>query len=162
MLARFIRDSLAMPAWVVERFLEDLSDADLLVRPAEGMNHLAWQLGHLIASEHRHIEIVRGRSMPPLPPGFAERHSKESASSDDPAGFQTKARYIDLMREQRAGTLAVLDSLSDAELQAPPPESLSYFGPSLGCVFSGQASHWMMHLGQWSVVRRQLGKPRIM
>src|SRR5678816_3939499 len=36
---------------MVTMYLGDLSDADLLVRPAPGANHIAWQLGQLIAAE---------------------------------------------------------------------------------------------------------------
>ena len=36
----------------------DLSDADLLVRPAPSANHIAWQLGHLIASERNLVEAA--------------------------------------------------------------------------------------------------------
>src|SRR6516164_9063686 len=32
-------------------FLADLSDADLLVRPVPGANHIAWQFGHVLCSE---------------------------------------------------------------------------------------------------------------
>ena len=33
--------------------LSDLSDAELLVRPVPSANHIAWQLGHMIAGTHR-------------------------------------------------------------------------------------------------------------
>ena len=38
---------------ILSMYLSDLSDADLLVRPAPGANHIAWQLGHLIYSERK-------------------------------------------------------------------------------------------------------------
>jgi hypothetical protein len=31
---------------MLSMFLSDLSDADLLVCPVEGANHIAWQIGH--------------------------------------------------------------------------------------------------------------------
>ena len=34
---------------MLSMFLSDLSDADLLVCPVEGANHIAWQIGHLIS-----------------------------------------------------------------------------------------------------------------
>ena len=37
---------------VSEQYLSDLTDADLLVRPVPGANHIAWQLGHLIQAEN--------------------------------------------------------------------------------------------------------------
>ena len=40
---------------IVKSYIGDLEDADLFVRPGEGCNHLAWQLGHLISAECRLI-----------------------------------------------------------------------------------------------------------
>ncbi len=158
-LAAQIKAELELPAFVVNAYLEDLTDADLLVRPFEGMNHLAWQLGHLIGSEKFHVETVYPDSMPPLPDGFYDAHDKPQATSDDPADFLDKATYLALMQEQRAGTLGVLAKLTDAELASPSPEPIAYLGPTIGCVFAAQSAHWMMHAGQWAVIRRKLGRP---
>ena len=97
--------------------------------------------------------------MPNLPEGFAERHSKDTAASDDPQDFLAQGEYLELMEQQREGTLRTLDAMSDEQLMAPSPESIRYFGPTVGAVFAGEATHWMMHAGQWAVVRRKLGRP---
>lgn len=158
-IAVCLKQSLELPEFVVRSYLEGLSDDDLLVRPADGMNHIAWQLGHLVGSEHGHVETVFPGTMPTLPDGFREQHSKTTSGSDDPNGFLSKSDYLDLMTVQRAGTLYVLQSLSDEQLQQEAPEEIRYLGPSVACVFAGEASHWMMHAGQWAVVRRKLGHP---
>lgn len=158
-IAAHIRDTLELPTMIVNAYLGDLTDDDLFIRPAENMNHIAWQLGHLIAGEKFHIEQLVPGSMPALPDGFREQHSAATSATDDRAGFRTKQEYLRLMQEQRKGTLAVLDSMSDARLQAESPETLRYFGPTVGSVLSGEATHWMMHAGQWAVVRRMLGRP---
>src|SRR5436305_835584 len=75
-------------------YLGDLSDADLLVRPVPGANHIAWQIGHLIASEVRIAKRVPGVTPPELPAGFVEQHGKDAAKSD--TGFLTKAEYLAL------------------------------------------------------------------
>jgi hypothetical protein len=158
-IAIHIRQTLELPTMIVRRYLEDLTDEDLFVRPFATMNHIAWQLGHLIAGENFHIcQIVPG-VMPALPEGFRERHSKDTASSDDRSLFCTKAEYLKLMELQRMGTLNALEGMSNEDLLKPSPESLRYFGPTVGTVFSGQSAHWMMHAGQWAVIRRKLGKP---
>ena len=144
---------------VVRMYLEDLTDEDLLVRPYDTMNHIAWQLGHLIAGENFHINQIVPNSMPALPEGFREQHSKETAGSNQRSLFRTKAEYLKFMDEQRAGTLHVLSGLSDEDLLKPSPESIRYFGQTVGTVFSGESAHWMMHAGQWAVIRRKLGKP---
>lgn len=144
---------------ITQGYLGDLTDEDLMVRAVEGINHLAWQLGHLISSEHWMIEQVCPGSMPPLPEGFAEKHKKETATSDDPAAFLKKDEYLKAYAEQRAGTLKALDSLSDDDLDKEGPESMKRICPTVGATFSMQPVHWLMHAGQWAVLRRKLGRP---
>ena len=126
-------------------------------RPTKGANHIAWQLGHLIVSEHDLIEMVCPDSMAKLPDGFKEKYTKETAELDDPGAFHKKDEYLQLMNEQRESTLAALEKLSDADLEKSSPEPIQKFGATVGAVFSGQNTHWTMHAGQWVIVRRQLG-----
>lgn len=158
-LAMCLKQSLELPEFVIRSYLEDLSDAELLIRPAPDMNHIAWQLGHLIASERDHVEAMFPGTMPKLPKDFADQHSRETSCSNAAQDFLLKHEYLELMRIQRCGTVSVLQELTDAQLMQEAPESLRYFGPTVACVFSGEASHWMMHAGQWAVVRRKLGRP---
>lgn len=158
-LAEHIKSSLQLPTYVVNGYLDDLTDADLLVRPAENSNHINWQLGHLIQSEHFHLSQVCPDAIPELPAGFKERYSKEAAANDNPADFLSKAELVELMHKQREVTLNALSKFSDEALMQPAPESVSYLGPTVGCVFAGEATHWMMHAGQWAIIRRMLGKP---
>ena len=65
------------------------------------------------------------------------------------------------MEAQRAGTIALLDKLSDDELNRPSPEKVQQLGPTVGAVIAAQSAHWMMHAGQWVIVRRQVGKPAL-
>jgi uncharacterized damage-inducible protein DinB len=137
--------------------LDDLSDADLLVRPVPGANHIAWQLGHLIASETRMMKQVPGAAAPELPPGFAERHTKDTAASD--TGFSTKAEYLALYDRVRAATLAALDRVSDADLDKPIEGPLASRIPHVAGLFLLAGNHATLHAGQFSAVRRKLGKP---
>lgn len=146
-------------SFVCHAYLEDLKDADLLVRPAPDCNHIAWQLGHLIGAEHQMLEGIKPGSMPKLPEGFAEKHAKEKAKSNNPGDFLTKSEYQKLAGEQRAGTLALLESLSEADLDKPGPEAMRSYCPTVGSIFTMQGTHWMMHAGQWAIIRRKLGKP---
>ena len=144
---------------LVVSYLEDLSDADLLVRAVPGANHIAWQLGHLIGAENMMLEAIRPGSMPKLPAGFREKHTKETAKSDNPKNFLTKDEYLALAKEQRSGTLKVLESMSEADFDAPVPEPLSHYLRNVGDIFSMQCTHWVMHAGQWALIRRKLGRP---
>jgi len=144
---------------IVEGYLGDLSDADLLVRPVPGSNHIAWQMGHLLNAERWMIDLVCPGSMPELPASFRDGYSNDTASSDDPSKFLTKAEYLEQFHAVRKATLAALEKVTDEQLDQPAPAKLQHFLPTVGHVFSMQGTHWMMHAGQWSVIRRKLGKP---
>ncbi|MFN0195606.1 MAG: DinB family protein [Planctomycetaceae bacterium] len=154
-----IKYAIGMGDMITQAYLGDMTDAELMQRPVPGINHVFWQLGHLIHSENQMIEAVCPNSMPKLPEGFGVQHSKESSSSDDPAKFLKKGDYLKLMAEQRAGTLKALDSLSDADLSQPSPERMQGYAKTVGEVFAMQGMHWTMHTGQWAVLRRKLGRP---
>lgn len=158
-LAQHILSSFDVVEYCVNAYLADLSDQELLVRPAPECNHIAWQLGHLICSEAEHRQQIFPHAELQLPSGFTEKHTRQTASLDDPEAFCSKQEYLHAMAEQRRITKSLLTSLTDQELMAPAPAALTYFGNTVGCVFSGETVHWMMHTGQWVVIRRLLGKP---
>jgi hypothetical protein len=135
-----------------------MTDEELMQRPDPGCNHLKWQVGHLIVSEHQIISGVAPGSMPALPDGFAERYGKETATSDEPGAFDTKESLLGIFQQQRAATLAALDQQTDESLAAESPEPMRAYAPNVGAAFSMQGSHWLMHAGQWAVLRRKLGR----
>jgi uncharacterized damage-inducible protein DinB len=148
--------SLKMDLTVWNILLEDLSDADLLVRPVPGANHIAWQMGHVIVAEHRFVAEL-GKSMPDLPAHFVEQHSKETAGSDQ--GFLSKSEYLSIMASVRNATMAAVTAATNEELDRKYTGSMAQFCPTIGTVYALVASHATMHVGQVSVVRRKLGKP---
>ena len=154
-----IRGTMDLSLFVLKSYMGDLSDADLMRRPGPGCNHLAWQLGHLIASECQLLNAMRPGSAAELPAGFAERHSKETIGVDDPAKFATKQQYLELLDKANAATKKVLDAFPEAEFDQPSPESFRKMFPTMGAMFTLIATHPMMHAGQFVPVRRALGKP---
>ena len=158
-----IKSALNSTQNMLEMYLSDLSDADLLVRPVPNANHIAWQLGHLILSEPElvHMELADA-AYPKLPAGFEEQHSKETAAVDPPKGFRSKAEYLALAKEVRRATLALLDKMSDADLGRASTGKMAKWTPTLADLFLLLSTHTMMHAGQFTVVRRKLGKPVLM
>ena len=155
-----VREALASTKDILNWYLGDLSDADLLVRPAPGANHIAWQMGHLIHAEGGMIAAeLPGTPYPELPAGFLEQHGKDTAAQDPPKGFGTKDEYLSLFNKVRQTTLDALNKLSDADLDKPTTGQMAKFAPKLGNLFLLQANHTLMHGGQFSIVRRKLGKP---
>lgn len=148
--------SIDMGKMIALGYLGDLTDADLLRRPHPQCNHIKWQLGHLIAGEHQMIEMIAPGSMPPLPAGFADRYTKETAASDDPAAFDSKEQLLAQFEAQRAGTLAALEKTDPADFDRQTGVA---YAPTVGAMFELQGSHVTMHAGQWAVLRRMLGRP---
>jgi hypothetical protein len=144
---------------ITNMYLSDLTDADLLARPVPGANHIAWQLGHLLLSGYRIVEAVAPGALPALPADFAEKYTTETAALDDPAAFHTKQVYLDAYEQQWSAIRKALDGVSEADLDKPAPEQFRSFLKSVGHAFSLQASHWLMHAGQWAIIRRKLGRP---
>ncbi len=137
-------------------YLQDMTDAELMRRPAPGCNHINWQVGHLIASENYSLSLTAPEMVKPLPSGFKEKYAKEMATCDDPQAFLTKADLLKLHAEQRAATLAALEKQSDSDLSRATGVE---YAPTVGAMFALAGNHWLMHAGQWAVVRRQLGRP---
>ena len=153
-----IQTSLAQADGIVNGYLADLRPAELLARPCAGANHIAWQLGHLIASERYLVEQAAPGKMPPLPDGFAEKHKKDTAGIDDPKAFLSKEEYLELARKTRAAALQIVADMSPADFDKPvskvPP-----FVKTAGELFLFLGPHWIMHAGQWAIIRRTLGRP---
>ena len=65
---------------ITKKYLDNVTDTEMFVRAVPGSNHLAWQLGHLVASERSLLEAI-GAEVPDLPEGFAEKHGKDNTAS---------------------------------------------------------------------------------
>jgi hypothetical protein len=154
-----IKQTLRTTNMVVSSYLSDLTDEDLLVRPGEGCNHIAWQLGHLIQSNAGILDSITPGSAPVLPEGFSQRHGKDQALGDDPTNFHTKAEYEALLGKVDAAVISALDRMSDEDLDRPSPDHWKNMFPRVGDVMVLLATHSLMHAGQWVPVRRSLGKP---
>jgi hypothetical protein len=154
LLRRLIESSHRM----VRAYVEDLTDAESLVRSVPGANHAAWQLGHMIGGTHKMLTAI-GRPAPKLLDGFAAAHQRETAGSDDPAKFAKMAEYLKLMDQMTAASLAAVDATPEADFDKPGPEPMRQYAPTVGVVLALLGTHWLMHAGQFVVLRRKLGRP---
>jgi hypothetical protein len=139
--------------------LGDFSDADMLVRPTPGANHAAWQLGHLASAEAHLINMCSPGAVPELPESFSKRFTKETASINDPTAFPSKAELLAAIENARAATIQWVKGMSQTDLDKPTPEKLRMFAGTLGHLAFMNGTHATMHLGQFQVIRRKLGKP---
>lgn len=157
-----IKQAYGFSQMVMNGYLGDMSDADLMERAGNGCNTIAWQLGHLISSECNLLNMAVPDSAAELPEGFAEKHSKENASSDDASHFCSKAEYLELFGKVKNATFAAMDKLSNEDLDKPGPEAMRDFCPTVGSLLILISTHVMMHVGQLVPIRRRLDKPVVM
>jgi len=139
-------------------YLGDLTDEESMKRPHADCNHVNWQVGHLIASEHGMAGACVEGALPALPEGFAEKYSKETASSDDASAFVPHSQLMEIAKTQGEAVLKMIDGISDADFDKPAPEYMQTYASNIGAVVNMLGSHWMMHAGQWVIVRRELGR----
>lgn len=151
-----VRSSLNVADFMVGGYLADITNEELLERPVPGANHIAWQLGHLIAAERHLVEAAAPGSMPELPAGFAERYGRGKPVTDNPADYLLKDEYLQLAKQIRAASLRALDKLSAADFDKPIEGRVPPFVKKVGDAFVTVGSHWILHAGQWVVLRRKL------
>ena len=154
-----IRQSLGMADMLLNGYTGDLSDSEILLQPVEGMNHIAWQIGHLVSTERVFVEMIKPGNSPALTNQFEEVHSRTETKGTKPEDFLTKDAYMAIYNAQRAVTLKVLDELTDAELDSETEGNIAKFAPTFGALLNMIALHYLMHLGQFVAVRRTAQKP---
>jgi hypothetical protein len=160
-LKQFIKHSLTGNTEFLKWTLSDFTDADMYVRPCNGANHATWQLGHLCSAEVN-LTSACGAKAFALPAGFGDMFNKKTAEFNDASkfgDFATKEALLNLFGKIRAGTIAWVDGLSQADLDKPAPEKFQKMWPTIGALAEGMAGHVQMHTGQFQVIRRKLGKP---
>lgn len=153
-----IKNNYQTAQMVCGMYLSDLTDEEAMQRPHSGCNHVNWQVGHIIASENMMGNAAVTGALPSLPEGFEEKYSKEAAASDDGADFLPFSELLKISKSQSDAVAAMIDSMNDADFDKPAPEKMQSYAPNIGALCNMMGGHWMMHAGQWVVVRRQLGR----
>ena len=124
-----IKTALLSTKQLLNWYLDDLSDPDLLVRPVPGANHVAWQLGHLVEGEVQLGGGLPGARYPELPSSLKGQYDKKTATGTPAAGYLTKSTYLEWFNKVRAATIANVDRLTDADLDKPNTGPMAKFAP---------------------------------
>lgn len=149
---------------LLKHFLEGLTPDQWLWQPAEGINHVAWQAGHLAVAQHALcLRRVRGESPDDarfLPESFAARYGKGStpeAGAEANATVDELLVVLDAVHERVEAELA---ERTDRDLDRPVDPPHPMYETVLGGVeFAPQ--HELMHVGQVVLLRRLMGvKPQ--
>ena len=152
-----IRSFFTLPDFMLNSYLEDMSDTELVETRIANVNLWNWQFGHLLFGEHHHMKELKIVDPPVFPNGFIELYTPDGVDSEK-SKFFCKAELFRIKKDVRNFTLTVLDSLTVEQLCSPTPESLKYLGPNVLSVFASEVGHWMHHIGQLALIRKSLGK----
>ena len=158
-VAQLLVDNIKLSKMMTENLLADFSEQDMLFRPAKGANHATWQIGHLATATWGMMQGCDPTTKSPV--ADETRFKKEAAGGDDAAQFPKKAEVIKMFTDAMDAAAAWAGKLTEADMAKPSPERMQKFAPTVGNVALLLASHPMMHLGQYTVARRALGKPVI-
>ena len=145
-------------AWnleIAQMTLADMTDAELIQRPAPTANHALWQLGHVTVSEAQELStLIPGVTA--CPESFAARFTKETQGLNEISNFPSKDEILAELTRVRAAVIAGVKQLSDEQLVQPSPVP---WAKNVGQLVLALSEHLTMHLGQLQVLRRKLGKP---
>ena len=144
--------------------LADMQDAPLTQPTINGGNHPTWIAGHLAYSESNLVHHMLGGETNPLIE-WKSLFGGGSQPTTDAAQYPPLADLLAKWDEVREHTLAVLDSLTDEDLDKPapnfPPGREEFYG-TFGKVLSMTATHPLMHYGQVADARRAAGREKLM
>lgn len=151
-------NSLAGSFEMLKTHLADFSEADMLVRPVPGANHAAWQIGHLVVFEAMLCGMYAPQTTIQLPADAQTTYGKDGASSDDASRFFKKEEGLALLGKAHAALVGWVKGLTEADLAKPGPEPFKGWVNTLGELVLAVPNHMTMHIGQFQVIRRKLGK----
>ncbi len=143
---------------MLKTHLADFSDADMLVRPVPTANHAAWQIGHLLVFEAMLCGMYAPQTVIQLPADAQKTYGKEGASSDDASKFFGKEEGLALLGQAHAALVDWTKGFSETDLGKPGPEPFKGWVNTIGELVLAIPSHMTMHVGQFQVIRRKLGK----
>lgn len=142
-------------------FLDTIVPADWFRMPAEGVTHVAWQVGHLAFAQHR-LALERLRGVRPedeslISPAFIKIFGRDSVGDPDPSRFPPPAEIRATFDRVHERLLAELPSILDSHLDLPPLTPHRLCKTRIDCL-RWCAAHEMVHAGQIALLRRLFGQ----
>jgi len=153
-------DELTATRGYTENMLAAIPAEDWFRQPADGVTHIAWQVGHLaIAEYHLAVHRIRGRRTEDadlIPENFSALFGKGSVPEPEAAKYPSVPEIravFDRVHQQALRELADLsEDILDDPTEAPHPMFSTKFGAIQWC-----ALHEMLHVGQIALLRRLFG-----
>jgi len=130
-------------------------------QPAEGVTHVAWQVGHLAMAQYR-LALDRVRGVQPGDEEFiGERvlslYGKDSVPDPDPAANATPSELRAAFDAVHLRVVEEIGGMDDSILSEPATQPHPVIGTKGGAL-EWSAQHEMLHAGQIGLLRRLFGE----
>jgi hypothetical protein len=157
-------DRIAFARAYTRGILDTIPPADWFRMPAEGVTHVAWQVGHLATAQYRmcldRVRGVRPEDEELIPAAFLKSFGRDSVVDPDPAAYPRATEIRATFGRVYDQALAELADFPDYDLDSP------ILGPHRFVKTKIEALRWcaaheMVHAGQIALLRRLFGQPPI-
>jgi hypothetical protein len=142
-----------------DELMRDVDDARMAERPAPGMNHPAWIVGHL-AVVARHGSTLLGWPAAG-PEGWSKLFGPGSEAAGERGAYPPKDELMAAYRESRGAFLAAAREADPAAMGRPHGIEIAFLKeafPTNGVLIAHLlTTHEAVHLGQLSAWRRGMG-----
>jgi DinB superfamily len=142
--------------------VDDLTDAQMVLRPGGNMNHPAWMLGHVSLYHPATVALLAGKPFDDPKNdslfGFAGQ-----GPLDDIAKYGDKQKIVSRFKEGHEQVAQALLSAPPEAFQRPPSlERWAATNPTVGFILPDLLLHHeSLHVGQISIWRRAAGLPGV-
>ena len=147
--------------FLFEKLTSDLTDAEYFRAPVSGANHAGWIFGHIACAEDWVSSLLGGSRMR-IPDSTHALFKSGSVCHSDAARYPARKKLDELFRDSRAHALEALKSFDAARWNEPNPKGADGPFPTLGALCGLLGFHPFWHIGQLTVCRAAMGKPRVL
>lgn len=145
-----------------EMLLDDVALDRWYDQPAEGINHIAWQVGHIAMAQYGLALLrQRGRQQPDrelIPKSVLRAFAKDSTPSSAPLDDLAAAEIRSVFDRVHIQVLEELESYPLEKLAEPVEPPYAGQANRLGALWMS-VHHEVLHAGQIGMLRRLLGYP---
>lgn len=158
---QFALDRIAFSRKYTLRFLDAIPLEDWFRMPAEGVTHVAWQIGHLAMARYR-LTLFRFRGEAPsdeqlIPLAFRLALYPKTEPSPDPSNYPPAAEIRAVFDRVQERVLSELAAWPDADLDSPISPEHDIAKSKIEALH-WSADHELVHAGQIALLRRLFGQ----
>lgn len=144
--------------------IDDLPEECWFKQPAEGITHIAWQVGHIAMGQYGlALFRQRGRAevdLDLMTGSFRKKFSKGTTPDSDPGKYPEPAEIREVFDRVYQQVKLELPGFAQENLDQPVDPPHAAFSSNYGALMFA-VDHEMLHAGQIGLLRRLIGLPPV-